>query len=44
VSGALAHAGHWLASIAAVVPVVLIGGWILVVTLRDRRRRGKPEA
>ena len=41
-TGMLGHAGHWFTSLAAVVPVVLIGAWILVVTLRDRRRRGKP--
>lgn len=38
----LAHAGHWLPSVAAVVPVLLVGAWIGYVTLRDRRRRGKP--
>ena len=37
-SGTLGHAGHWLVSVAAVVPVVLIGAWIAVVTRRDRRR------
>jgi hypothetical protein len=38
----LAHAGHWLPSVAAVIPVLLVGGWIAYVTLRDRRRRRKP--
>jgi hypothetical protein len=37
----LAHAGHWLAALAAVIPVVLVAAWILVTTLADRRRRGK---
>ena len=35
----LAHAGHWLPSLAGVVPVVAVAVWIAVVTLRDRRRR-----
>lgn len=35
----IAHAGHWLTSLAAVVPVVLMALWLAVVTLRDRRRR-----
>ena len=35
----LAHAGHWLVSVAAVAPVVGIAGWLLAVTVRDRRRR-----
>jgi hypothetical protein len=35
----LAHAGHWLVSVAGVVPVVLMAAWIGIATLRDRRRR-----
>ena len=34
-----AHAGHWIVSIASAAPVVAIATWIVVVTLRDRRRR-----
>ena len=37
--GPLAHAGHWLPAVAAVVPVVAGVVWIAVATLRDRRRR-----
>jgi hypothetical protein len=36
----LAHAGHWLGTVAAVIPILLVVGWILFTTLRDRRRRG----
>jgi hypothetical protein len=35
----VAHAGHWIGSIAAVIPVIAIAVWIAVVTLRDRRRK-----
>jgi hypothetical protein len=37
----IGHAGHWLPSLAAVVPVLLVGTWIAYVTFRDRRRRRK---
>ncbi len=36
-----AHAGHWLAAGAAVIPVLVVAAWILITTLADRRRRGK---
>jgi hypothetical protein len=35
----LAHAGHWLGAVAAVIPVLLVVGWIAFTSLRDRRRR-----
>ena len=35
----LAHAGHWLASLAAVIPVLGVSLWIGIATLRDRRRK-----
>ncbi len=34
-----AHAGHWLASVAYAAPVVVLVGWLLVVRLKDNRRR-----
>jgi len=35
----VAHAGHWLGALAAIIPVLLVVGWILVTGIRDRRRR-----
>ena len=37
----IAHAGHWLVSVAYFLPVVAFLGWLGVVTIRDRRRQGK---
>ena len=34
----LAHAGDWLSSVITVVPVVLLIGWLVIITIRDRRR------
>ena len=34
----LAHAGHWLADLLYVLPVVVVVGWIAVRALLDRRR------
>jgi hypothetical protein len=36
----LAHAGHWLTSIAYFVPVVAFLAWLVVTQLRERRNRG----
>ena len=38
----IAHAGHWLTTIAYFLPVVGFIGWLLVVQIRERRakRRG----
>jgi hypothetical protein len=33
----LAHAGHWLASLAYVAPLLILVGVILVGKVRDRR-------
>jgi hypothetical protein len=35
----LAHAGHWLAQVLYVVPVIAVVGWIAIRALLDRRRR-----
>jgi hypothetical protein len=37
----IAHAGHWLTSIAYFVPVVVFLGWLVVTQLRDRRSRNE---
>ena len=34
----LAHAGHWLADLMYVAPVVVLVGWIGIRALLDRRR------
>ena len=34
----LAHAGHWLADLIVLVPVLAVGIWIAIATIRDRRR------
>jgi hypothetical protein len=34
----IAHAGHWLTTIAYFVPVVAFLGWLIVTQVRDRRR------
>ena len=33
----LAHAGHWLVSVAYFMPVVIFLIWLGITTLRDRR-------
>jgi hypothetical protein len=35
----LGHAVHWIASLGAAVPVVAVAGWVLITTVRDRRRK-----
>jgi hypothetical protein len=35
----IAHAGHWLTTIAYFVPVVVFLGWLIVTQVRDRRNR-----
>ena len=35
----IAHAGHWLTSIAYFLPVVVFLVWLAVVQLRERRSR-----
>jgi hypothetical protein len=34
----IAHAGHWLTTIAYFVPVVGFLGWLIVTQVRDRKR------
>ena len=36
----LAHAGHWLADLLYVLPVLVVVGWIAVRALMDRRSGG----
>ena len=38
----IAHAGHWLTTIAYFVPVVVFLGWLVVTQVRDRRGRSGP--
>jgi len=33
----LAHAGHWLADVFYVLPVLVVVGWISIRALLDRR-------
>jgi hypothetical protein len=40
----LAHAGHWLAELMYVAPVVVIVGWIGVRSLLDRRQERREAA
>ena len=34
-----AHTGHWLASAAYALPVLVLAGWVAVAKLRQARRR-----
>lgn len=34
----IAHAAHWLSTLAYVLPVVALVLWLLVVRVRDRAR------
>ena len=36
----IAHAGHWLVSLAYFAPVVGFLMWLAIVQIRDRRRGG----
>jgi hypothetical protein len=38
-----AHAGHWLAQLAYLVPLAVLVGMILLGKLRDRRQRREEE-
>jgi hypothetical protein len=35
----IAHAGHWLTTIAYFLPVVAFLAWLLVTQIRERRRQ-----
>jgi hypothetical protein len=37
----IAHAGHYLTTIAYFVPVIVFIGWLVVTQVRDRRSRKK---
>jgi hypothetical protein len=37
----IAHAGHWLTSIAYFVPVIVFLGWLIITQVRDRRSRSR---
>ena len=37
----LAHAGHWLTSVAYFVPVVAFLVWLVVTQIKDRRGRSE---
>jgi hypothetical protein len=39
----LAHAGHWLASVAYAAPVLVLLGWMAVVKVKDNRARRRGE-
>jgi hypothetical protein len=37
----IAHAGHWLTTIAYFVPVVAFLAWLVITQIRDRRSRSR---
>ena len=37
----IAHAGHWLTTIAYFLPVVAFLVWLAVTQIRERRSRGR---
>ena len=37
----LAHAGHWLVTIAYFTPVIAFIAWLVVVQVRERRKRSR---
>ena len=39
----LAHAGHWLAQVAYLAPLVLLVGMLVIGKLRERRERRRNE-
>lgn len=39
----LAHAGHWLVSVAYFAPVAGFVGWLGWVTIKERREQGPKE-
>jgi hypothetical protein len=40
----LAHSGHWLLDVAYVAPFAGLLIWLLVTTLRERRRTAREQA
>jgi hypothetical protein len=39
----LAHAGHWLASLIYAAPVLVLGGWLVFDSWKQRRRGGRDQ-
>ena len=37
----LAHSSHWATTLIEVAPFVILVGWLLVTTLRDRRQQAR---
>jgi hypothetical protein len=35
----IAHAGHWLTTVAYFVPVIVFLGWLIITQVRERRSR-----
>ncbi|HLM27218.1 MAG TPA: hypothetical protein VK304_09665 [Thermoleophilaceae bacterium] len=40
----IAHAGHWLVTIAYFIPVIGFMAWLAVAQLRARRQRERPDS
>ena len=38
----IAHAGHYLTTIAYFLPVIAFLVWLLITQIRERRSRGRP--
>ena len=34
----IAHAGHWVATIIELTPLIAVVAWLVIVTTRDRRK------
>lgn len=39
----IAHAGHWITTIAYFLPVVAFLAWLAITQIRERRSGGKTE-
>jgi len=39
----LAHAGDWLVSLLFIAPIGIITGWLVVTSVREKRRETAPE-
>jgi hypothetical protein len=37
----IAHAGHWLTTVAYFVPVVAFLAWLVITQIKDRRSRSR---
>ena len=38
-----AHSGHWITSVITVSPIGVIAIWLIIITLKDRKRGDEPE-